>query len=543
MRARRLSREKRGRDLPEMRSPAGTIDWLLPIGQASKNAGDVGLNNGFGKIKGKTGNRSGGVAPDSGKLRDIGQVPGQRAGKVFSHIFGRRLEVTCTSVITEALPGMEDVSFAAASERFESRKPFEPALVIWKHARDLSLLEHDFRNHDRIRVAGLPPRKIATRLSVPAQQLPAKPRFLRGQVEKWHRARHQCETMPPVGDPQNRGNWGKISRNFGDDGFVSLPMSTPGLTTYSVILTEAQVAELRRLLEETGFTFSSKPYTIFFAQKNRLSAAVYEKGPKLLLQGKGIEDFVSFELEPKILQEARLGYDEVHRPEAFEPHFGIDESGKGDFFGPLVIAGAYTDRELARKFLENGIQDSKRIGSDARIRALGKMIRQATGGAFDVVLIGPERYNVLYQKFGNLNTLLGWGHARVIENLLAKKPGCPRALSDKFADARVIEKALFQHGRQIQLEQRTRAESDFAVAAASILAREAFIDWLERTGKRIGLKLGRGVSGSVKETARAIVEREGAEGLRRYAKVHFRTAHEVAPDAFAEPPPKREWRR
>lgn len=349
--------------------------------------------------------------------------------------------------------------------------------------------------------------------------------------------------MPPVGDPQNRSSRGKISRNFGGDGFVSLLMSAPGLTSYSVILTEAQVAELRRLLEENGFTFSPKPYTIFFAQKNRLSAAVYEKGPKLLLQGKGIEDFVSFELEPKIIREARLGYDEVHRPEVFEPHFGIDESGKGDFFGPLVIAGAYTDRELARKFLEKGIQDSKRIGSDARIRALAKMIRQAAGGVLDVVLIGPERYNALYEKFGNLNSLLGWGHARVIENLLAKKPDCPRALSDKFADARVIEKALLQRGQQIQLEQRTKAESDFAVAAASILAREAFIDWLERTGKRLGLKLGRGVSASVKETARQIVEREGPEGLRRYAKVHFRTAYEVAPDYFAEPAPRREWRK
>ena len=104
--------------------------------------------------------------------------------------------------------------------------------------------------------------------------------------------------------------------------------------------------------------------------------AVYEKGPKVLLQGRGIEDFVSFELEPKILGEARLGYEEVHSPEMFEPHFGIDESGKGDFFGPLVIAGAFTDRAIARQFLENGIQDSKRIGSDAKIRALAKMIRQ-----------------------------------------------------------------------------------------------------------------------------------------------------------------------
>ncbi len=138
------------------------------------------------------------------------------------------------------------------------------------------------------------------------------------------------------------------------------------LTTYTALLTNEQVKALRQLLEVAGFEFSPKPYTLFFARKNKLSVAVYEKGPKLLLQGKGIDDFVSFELEPKILGEARLGYEEVHSPEMFEPHFGIDESGKGDFFGPLVIAGAYTDREIARQFLENGTQDSKRIGSDAQ---------------------------------------------------------------------------------------------------------------------------------------------------------------------------------
>ena len=319
-------------------------------------------------------------------------------------------------------------------------------------------------------------------------------------------------------------------------------MTTPALTTYTVALTDAQAKALRGLLEERGFSFTPRPYTIFFAQKDKLSAAVYEKGPKLLLQGKGIEDFVSFELEPKILGEARLGYEEVHSPEMFEPHFGIDESGKGDFFGPLVIAGVFTDRAVAQTFLQNGIQDSKRIGSDTRIRALAKIIRKTPGVVFDVVLIGPERYNDLYEKFANLNRLLGWGHARVIENLLAKRPDCPHALSDKFADAQVIEKALLQHGQQIKLEQRTKAESDLAVAAASIMAREAFIDWLERTGKRVGLQLPRGVSAPVKEAARQIVEREGPEALRRYAKTHFRTAHEVAPNHFAAPPPRRVWR-
>jgi ribonuclease HIII len=159
------------------------------------------------------------------------------------------------------------------------------------------------------------------------------------------------------------------------------------------------------------------------------------------------------------------------------------------------------------------------------------------------VAIGPERYNDLYEKFGNLNSLLGWGHARVIENLLAKKPDCPRALSDKFADAKVIERALLQHGKAIRLEQRTKAESDLAVAAASILAREAFIDWLERRGKALGMKLSRGVSAQVKEVAKALVEAEGPGALRKVAKVHFRTAYEIAPGSFAAPAPRRAWRK
>jgi ribonuclease HIII len=315
------------------------------------------------------------------------------------------------------------------------------------------------------------------------------------------------------------------------------------MNSYTHPLSTDQATKLRNLLKDLGFEFADRPYTLFFAQKNKLSVAVYEKGPKILLQGKGIEEFVQFELEPKILEEAKLGYEEVHSPEMFEPHFGIDESGKGDFFGPLVIAGVYVDRDIARKFMEAGIQDSKRIGSDARIRALAKVIKATPGAVGDTVAIGPERYNDLYEKFGNLNSLLGWGHARVIENLLAKKPDCPRALSDKFADARVIERALLQHGKAIWLEQRTKAESDLAVAAASILAREAFIDWLERRGKTVGVKLGRGVSAQVKEAAKAIVDEGGPDALRKVAKVHFRTANEIAPSHYAAPAPRQAWRR
>src|SRR2546430_11471209 len=161
------------------------------------------------------------------------------------------------------------------------------------------------------------------------------------------------------------------------------------MNSYTHALSTSQVSKLRTLLEELGFEFSPKQYTIFFAQKNKLSVAVYEKGPKVLVQGKGVEEFVQFELEPKILGEAKLGYDEVHSPEMFEPHFGVDESGKGDFFGPLVIAGVYVDLGIARKLMDAGVVDSKRIGSDTRIRALADPIRTSSLGLTDTVLIGP----------------------------------------------------------------------------------------------------------------------------------------------------------
>jgi ribonuclease HIII len=315
------------------------------------------------------------------------------------------------------------------------------------------------------------------------------------------------------------------------------------MNSYTHALTAAQVAQLRSLLEELGFKFSPKDYTIFFGQKNKLSVAVYEKGPKVLIQGKGVEEFVQFDLEPKILGEAKLGYEEVHSPEMFQPHFGVDESGKGDFFGPLVISGVYVDAGIARRLLDAGVQDSKKISSDTRIHALADVIRKTTLGLTDTVSIGPAKYNEMYASFGNLNSLLGWGHAKVIENLLHKKPDCPRSLSDQFADARVIERSLRGEACHIVIEQRPRAESDIAVAAASILAREGFIDWLDRKGKELGVRLHRGVSATVKEAAGKIVEKGGATALREVAKAHFRTAYEVAPGDFPEPPPRRPWRK
>jgi ribonuclease HIII len=310
-------------------------------------------------------------------------------------------------------------------------------------------------------------------------------------------------------------------------------MASTQKTLHTCPITSSQAEKLRELLEDRGWEFAQRPYTLYFAQKDKLTLAVYEKGPKVVVQGRGTEEFVQFTLEPEILGEAKLGYEEVHSPEMFEPHFGIDESGKGDFFGPLVIAGCYVNREVAHSFLSAGIQDSKRIGSDQRIRDLSDLIRDTPGVAYEVVLIGPERYNQLYNKFRNLNELLAWGHARVIENLLARKPDCPRALSDQFGNPQLIKSALLEKGRGIQLDQRTKAESDLAVAAASILAREAFINWLRNTGKSYRATFPRGASGTVKDIARELVAQHGPGILGKVAKTHFKTAHEIAPDHYS----------
>jgi ribonuclease HIII len=298
----------------------------------------------------------------------------------------------------------------------------------------------------------------------------------------------------------------------------------PPVRSHTIALDAAQAEALQALLEEQGFEFEERPYTRCFARKPGLTVAVYEKGPKAVIQGKDTEQFIQFTLEPLVLGEARLGYEEIHHPERFTPHFGIDESGKGDFFGPLVIAGVYTDEASARHLLEAGIRDSKSIGSDAQIRKLAEVVRRTPGLVSETIVITPERYNTLYDKIGNLNRLLAWGHARVIENLCALRPDCPSALSDQFANPRVLERALMEKGRKITLRQQTKAESDYAVAAASILAREKFIDWLDAAGPRLGVPLPKGASGAVLEAARELVRRGGPDILRSAAKLHFKTA-------------------
>jgi ribonuclease HIII len=301
----------------------------------------------------------------------------------------------------------------------------------------------------------------------------------------------------------------------------------PEPSSFTFKISPAQAEKLRAILEEKGFTFREVPYTLFGAQKLKLSINAYASG-KLLVQGKGAKEFVEFIIEPEIVGEARLGYDEIHNPEMFQPHLGIDESGKGDFFGPLVIAGVFVDGNLPRQLLDLGVKDSKQITSDQKALDLADAIKDlVTLDRCNVVVISPEKYNDLYVKFANLNRLLAWGHATVIENLLTRWPKCPRALSDKFAHETLIQRALKERGKQILLQQRTKAESDIAVAAASILARAGFLQRLKYLGEKVGITLPKGASAQVKAVAREIVKKSGPDTLKSVCKFHFKTYREV----------------
>ncbi|MBE6380669.1 MAG: ribonuclease HIII [Lentisphaerae bacterium] len=287
---------------------------------------------------------------------------------------------------------------------------------------------------------------------------------------------------------------------------------------------DAQRVQIEVYCREHGWTFSDLPYGYWKASGSKINVAAYHSG-KLTVQGSNTGEFVLYFLEPEVLHTVGFGYD--NRSEALSsgpitPHGGIDESGKGDFFGPLVIGGVYVDSTSGAQLAAAGVCDSKLIKSDKKITDLAQKIRNIVNGKFAVVTVGPEAYNRLYGNFGNLNRLLAWGHAKVIEELLTKVPDCPRMLSDKFGNENLIRNALQTRGRQIVLDQQTKAESDVAVAAASILARDGFIRIMAKLSETAGVTLPRGAGSNVQAMANEIAGRD-PELLQKISKTHFRT--------------------
>ncbi|HUU38508.1 MAG TPA: ribonuclease HIII [Candidatus Desulfaltia sp.] len=216
----------------------------------------------------------------------------------------------------------------------------------------------------------------------------------------------------------------------------------------------------------------------------------------------------------------------MEQPELFPPekgHIGTDESGKGDYFGPVVIAGVFLPEGQEDVLREFGVKDSKRT-SDGRVRELAEIIKR--GYTHSVVSIGPERYNELYVKLRNLNRILAWGHSRAIENILEKVP-CRLAITDQFGDKAFVMNALMKKGKRLELIQRPKAEEDLAVAAASLLARAEFLKRLHFLSQDVGIDLPKGASSMVEEAGARLVRLRGAQILDKVAKKHFKITERV----------------
>ncbi|MBI3415162.1 MAG: ribonuclease HIII [Verrucomicrobia bacterium] len=316
------------------------------------------------------------------------------------------------------------------------------------------------------------------------------------------------------------------------------------LTIYTGKLTDEQARALEAELKTRGYEFRTVPHARFAGASDKVNVVFYESG-KLVVQGKGTQEFVEFLLEPEILKEARVGYEAVLNPDLLLPRLGVDESGKGDFFGPLCVAGVYVNANVVRAWEKSGVRDSKQIGSDRRIAELAEIIRDTPGCVSSVVPVGNESYNRLHRSMKSVNAILAWGHARVIENLMLQKhrmnPLPVRAISDQFAASKsTVANALMSLGREIELVQRHKAEADLAVAAASILARHEFVTRLGKLEKEFAMKLPKGASSAVDAAAKEFIAKHGAENLPKVAKMHFRTA--LRAQGLPEPP-KVEWRK
>ena len=327
------------------------------------------------------------------------------------------------------------------------------------------------------------------------------------------------------------------------------PEAPKKLASYTLKLDDARMDRLRAILAERGWTPFEVAYSRFAFRADHLKVNVtaYTSG-KVVVAGKGTEDFVRDILEPEVTGEARLGYEEVNHPDWFEAHAGLDESGKGDFFGPVIAATVIADRPAIEAWIKAGVKDSKKI-AEPQILRLDAIIRATKGVAVRTCFCGMPKYNELMGKPGaNLNRLLAWQHATALGQALDERR-VPWGLLDQFTEQPLVQRELARKGvKDFELRMRTKAEEDPVVAAASVVARAEFVRQMRALSDRLGEPLQKGAGSGVKTQAAAIIARLGARALGDFAKLHFRTAYEVVAAAgkldelpLPEPKARMEW--
>lgn len=314
------------------------------------------------------------------------------------------------------------------------------------------------------------------------------------------------------------------------------------ITSYTAKLTEEQIRQVRAYCEERAWERFEVGYAHYAFKGPKVNVTAYTSG-KVVVAGKDTEEFVVNFLEPDVLKKASLGYDDVLHPDWFESHAGLDESGKGDFFGPVTTACVIADRPAIEAWIKAGVKDSKKI-VDTQIMKLDAMIRNTRGVVVEVFTWRMEKYNELMRKKGaNLNRLLGWQHATGLVRALEQKR-VPWGLLDQFSEKPLAQAELKKKGvTDFDLRMRTKAEEDPVVAAASVCARAEFVRTIRTLSDEAGFQIQKGASAAVKKQAHEIIGKFGVAALPRFVKLHFRTAYEVVKEAgllaeFPLPEPK-----
>lgn len=322
------------------------------------------------------------------------------------------------------------------------------------------------------------------------------------------------------------------------------------LSSYTLKLDDAQMEKLRGICEGRHWERFEVAYARFAykADHAKVNVTAYTSG-KVVIAGKGTEDFVRDTIEAEVTGAPKLGYDEVLHPEWFESHAGLDESGKGDFFGPVTTATVIADRDAVEEWLKAGVKDSKKI-SEGQIFKLEELIRNTRGVVVEVFAWEHmPKYNELMAKpSANLNRLLAWQHAKGLIAALNRK-WVPWGLLDQFSEQPLVQRELAKKEvKNFDLKMRTKAEEDPVVAAASVCARAEYVRQMVMLSRKFGGKLQKGAGPLVKLQAKEIIDRFGARSLGDFAKLHFRTAYEVVSAAgkldelpLKEPKERVEW--
>jgi ribonuclease HIII len=298
-------------------------------------------------------------------------------------------------------------------------------------------------------------------------------------------------------------------------------------TLYTIKLEPAQLEALEAVCDKRLYGYYHVDHSLFAfkAPYEGVNIVAYKSG-KVVIQGKGTENFVQNVLEMEVTGDPQMGYEEIHHPEWFEPHAGVDEAGKGDLFGPLVSCCVIADGDMVRHWQAEGVKDSKSL-TDGSILRLEKIILRTKGVVVKKTLAGMPRYNDLMSRPGaNLNKLLAWFHAKSIAAALEVRT-VDRGLLDQFSKAPLTQQQLKKDGIDFNLEMRTKAESDPVVAAASICARAEYVRQLRKLSLEFGEELKKGAGAPAKQQGFELVEKLGPHRLKDFAKVHFKTAYEI----------------